>query len=157
MEATINAGVKVDFATPREVRDIVSGELASWRAELARGTRYRHPGSQAAASGAGALALGGGSDQLGPLEGFVWAVTRITVTGLGAAEVINGYINDTTPILGVGAFTATVNTIIYGQRGLILNSGDKLVFAGAGLTAARNYAVALEVTELPVQLSSRLL
>lgn len=157
MEFAINAGVKVDLATPAEVREIVSSELKGWQAELVRGTRYRHPGSQAAANAAGAVNLPAAGDQLGPLEGFVWSISAATVLGLTAAQIITAYINDSTPLMAKGVFSANVSTIVWGDRGLVLNSGDRLVLVGAGLTVGATYSVALEVTELPVQLASRLL
>lgn len=156
MEFEIQAGVKVDLASPAEVRNIVGGELASWRAEIARGTRYRNPGFPGVANGAGVLTIGPEAG-LGPLEGFVWSVTRITVSGITAAQVVTAYINDTSTILAVAPLTAAVPFVFPGERGCILNGGDRLVLAGTGLTAGGAYGVALGVTELPVQLASRFL
>lgn len=156
MEFEIQAGVKVDLASPADVRQIVGSELAGWRAEIARGTRYRHPGFPAVANGAGVLNVGPEAG-LGPGEGFVWSVTRIMVSGITAAQVVTAYINDTSPILAVAPLTATIPYVFPGERGCVLGGGDRLVFAGTGLTAGGAYGIALEVTELPVQLGSRFL
>ena len=158
MEFEIQAGVKVDLASPSDVRRIVSSELAGWRAEIARGTRFRHPGALANADAGGLLTLPPQNNPLGPLEGFVWSVSAATVLGLTAAQVLNLYVNDVTGLMAKGTFTATANTVVFGDRGLVLNGGDRLVLnSPAVLTANGAYSVALEVTELPVQLASRLL
>lgn len=150
MKMKIQAGAEIETVTPKEMTDI----LAGWQAEVLRGARFIHPGAVGTATAAGVLAIGV-KDPIGPREGFIWEVTRITTTGLTAAETLTVSINDQSPIMSAGVFTATVPQLIYGQRGLMLNAPDKLRFDGAGLTANKDYYVALQVTELPVQLGGR--
>lgn len=158
MEFRIDAGVKVDLATPAEVRQIVHGALSGWQEELMRGTKFRHPAAYGIAAAGGALLVDATSPTtVGPAEGFIWSISRITVTGLTAAQTLGVFVNDNSPMMAAGTFTATVNTIIYGDRGLVLNGGDRLVLNGVGLTAGGAYIAACEVTELPVQLRSRFL
>jgi hypothetical protein len=152
MKVEIQAGAKFETLTPQEMSDILSG----WQAEMLRGARFLHPGAVKTVSGAGVLAVTA-SDNLGPREGFLWEVTRVMVSGLTAAQTANAFVNDASPIMAVGLFTATAPQIVYGQRGLILNAPDKLLISGTGLTANADYYVSMQVTELPVQLAGRLL
>lgn len=152
MEFEIKAGAKLDLLTPKEFRDILSG----WQAELARNVRYRHPGFPAAADGTGLLVVGS-SAQLGPAEGFMWDVGRIMVSGLTAAQTVTAFINDTSGVMACGLFTATAPQIVYNSRSLILGGGEDLVFSGTGLTASGPYPIAMQVTEIPIQLAPRLL
>lgn len=152
----IQAGAKLDLASPGEVRSIVDEAFRGWQVELARGTRYRRAGALPVATGAGALSLSP-SDNIGPAEGMVWSVGRITVTGLTAAETITAYVNDTSALFAVFTFTATINAVFPSERGLMLNPGDRIVLSGAGLTAGKQYGVSVEACEVPVQLASRFL
>jgi hypothetical protein len=153
MEVEIKAGAKFDMPTAKEIRDM----LAGWQAELARNVRLRHVGTLGAATAGGVLTIGPDAG-LGPNDGFMWEVTRVMVSGLTAAQTVAGFINDTSGLLACGVFAAgAASQIIYGQRGLILQGNDRLIFSGTGLTASGPYPVALQVTELPVQLAPRFL
>jgi hypothetical protein len=166
MKVKLAANAELDLLTAGEVADVLATARTAWTAELARGVRFRRPSMQGIVTAGGTLRIGGGQSASGydggPAEGMMWSVSRVTVRGLTAAQTAQLYLNDVSDLLVVGTFGSGVpaqlaNQILYGERGLVLNSDDKLIVDGTGLTAGATITVALGVAELPVQLAWQLL
>jgi len=153
MITEIKAGAKIDTITADELREV----LRSWQAELTRGARFRRRSMYGVVDAAGALAIGGGEDGVGPAEGMVWAVTRLSVAaGTMVAAGLNVYANDANPgsLLwrGLGS-TTDGNNITPGDHAIVLNSGDQIIVTGAGLTVAEQVVVNLTAKEVPAQMA----
>lgn len=100
--------------------------------------------------------VGGAAVQLlgeGPPTGFAWAVQRITVAGLAAADIVSLY----RAVASTSAQTAdNLLTIVTGaaptwhpgRTGLILQDGERITAAGSGLTASGQVTLTGEVIQL---------
>lgn len=86
----------------------------------------------------GVLLIAGAGDVAGPMTGYNWAIQRLTVAGLAAADVVSLY-------RGTGAAGVQPNNLLNnvtgasptwhpGRTGCILNDGDSVLAAGTGLT-----------------------
>lgn len=87
---------------------------------------------------------------IGPPEGFLWSVMKLTVDTGGAGKW-QGYVNNVTP---ANIVTATVDptvspTVEFGKAQLLLHSSDKLIIANAG-AGAPSYPVAVMVHAIEV-------
>ncbi len=146
MKTKLTAGATLDFLTADEMKDV----LRNWSAELMRGAKFRRRAILGTVSGAGDLLIPGPSeDTFGPAEGFVWAVTRITVGGLDTAEVVTIYVNDVSPSQIIGVNVGLGTQIPTTDRGIILQPGDSLIVSGTGLTAGAQIAINAQIKEVP--------
>lgn len=142
MKIKLHAGAELETLTAAELR----GELRAWSGEVLRGARFRRRSWIGEGAGA-ALQIRGD----GPAEGFVWAVTRLTVSGAGfdpLSQKVNVYLNEATPTqlqyaeLNYNAFP--------GDHGIIVEPGDALLFAVTGTVAAgAQVIVTATVKEVP--------
>lgn len=149
MKAVINAGVEVDFLTPKEHQDQLAAGLRSWSQELGRGVRYRRLALYGTVPAAGStVTIPGTNDDgnAGPSDGFMWSIRRLTPHNLGEGTLAV-YLNDAQPSnLVVPALT----TLLQFEPGaLVLHSTDQLVITGTGLTAEARITVTAGVKEAP--------
>jgi hypothetical protein len=149
-EVEFKLGAKLDMLNKSEMRET----LAAWWAEIARGVRFRRFNGQATVAG-GVWDMG---TRVGPREDFVWAVTRIAVTGGGlvlGTDTWQVAVNEAQPgsIVGTG-FTRNAP---FDVPTLILNGGDLLRVNGVGTGAGTDVAVSGAAIEVPTQLSWQLL
>jgi hypothetical protein len=77
---------------------------------------------------------------LGPRDGYAWAVQRLTVGGLSSGDLVSIYKGPgisvaIDPTLLVQVLTNTTPTWIPGRTGLMLFPGDTIVVNGTGLQA----------------------
>jgi hypothetical protein len=131
----LEVGAELDLLSPKEFKDGLRGHHDSWLAEMAQGFKemrfnlYQVPV-------AGEICMGGDAvegAQIGPREGYVWAIQRISVLGSDATDVIS---------LTIGmAFVAHLLTAnpsyhTFGKQGLILHPGELLNFVGTSIGSA---------------------
>lgn len=143
MKFKLTAGAELDLITKEELR----GELRAWHQEVRRGPKFTRRSFVATGTGS-ALSFTGD----GPAEGFVWAVTRLSVTGPGfdpATHRVSVYINEATPTQLV--WVDLIGNASIGDHGLILNGGDSLVFVvtGGNPTSGAQLAVTATIKEVP--------
>lgn len=79
---------------------------------------------------------------LGPPDGFAWAVQRITAAGLAAADIISLYrgvpsSGTVDPSNFMNVLTGTAPAWHPGRTGLMLQPGESIVASGTGLTATQ--------------------
>jgi hypothetical protein len=96
VKVEIQAGAKIDILTPDEMKHMLRG----WMAETIRGVKFIPFSGQIAKAGA-TFTIGPNTQlpagNLGPAEGFYWAVMSVNVQGPGiaAADTFVIYDNDT--------------------------------------------------------------
>jgi hypothetical protein len=160
VRVNLQLGAELDVLTKDEARAALDGALANWQAEFARGRRYRRFSAQAAVVG-GAITIGPGvdGDGLGPDEGFVWSVKRLTVSGFSAAnDTVDLFLNDRsgTTLVEPGiarAGSSTGGVRKWGSNQLVLQAGDRLLISGAGLAVeTTRIVVAGQTLEAPAAL-----
>jgi hypothetical protein len=161
----ITAGAHIDTLNKDELRDVMRTVTQDWFNQVARGDRYRRF-SGAGEIGAGALVVGGPTFRdanMGPAEGFVWAVQRIAVEGLTTytgdplaltTEPVALFLNDDGPSSLV--HPAIVGYQEFGEHELVLYPGDTLLVTGAGLAATGTVTVTGQAREVPMPLAWRL-
>lgn len=140
MKVKLTAGAELDMITADEVRR----ELRAWHTEVTRGAKFRRRSLAGAVNGAGELLI---TDD-GPGEGFVWAITRLSVAaGLAADQSVSVYMNDANPSSLV--WSGLVDNATPGDHGIVVTSGESLVIAGTGLTAGWAVVVTATIKEVP--------
>lgn len=158
----INAGVTIEVATPQEVGNIVASQLAGWRAEIARGVRFRDLSMHTVAAG-GLFTTDPISTQVqeqqGPEDGFVWSVLHVLPNDAGitvGTDKYSVYADQVSPSRAKAV--NVVNAITWDPCVFTLDAGQKLVVAGAATGGAGlQVTIAFSVIELPVQLAWQLL
>ncbi len=164
-EVTLQAGAKLDMLNKRELKAALDATTRDWFNQVGRGDRYRRISAKGTIA-AGALSIDGVSatnQQLGPAEGFVWAVQRIAVSGLtivsgtpavAVSEPVQLFLNDDGPSSLVHPALAGYED--FGQYSMVMYPGDTLMVRGAGLTSTGEVTVTGQVREVPMPLAWRL-
>lgn len=123
-------------------RDELRAELAFSTQErerqLARGAKYLRFPPLSGDVAFGALAIDGSAEGIGPREGFLWTIRRITVTGLIAGvtpDAVNLFRNSPTGI-PVWQFNGNSPFQTFGKLELVLLGGETLSLANAGVMTA---------------------
>jgi hypothetical protein len=152
----ITANADIDLLTKEEVAEVLSG----WMAEIARGVRFRNFSGQTVLAG-GVYTIGlSGQDPIGPREGFLWSVVRISVSGAGVAaagtDLYSVFDSEVSPSKLVASGLTRGKE--WNTGGFVLDGGSQLVVSGVGTgTAGAPVVVAGQAIEIPVQLAWRLL
>lgn len=125
----------------RKISDVVERQ---WQIELrlyqAIFTRVIPPKTKTVS--AGSVTITSTEHDLGPPDGFAWAVQRLTAAGLAAADIVSFYRGvpssgtiDNSNFLNV--VTGTAPAWHPGRTGLMLQPGESIVASGTGLTATQ--------------------
>lgn len=150
MRTEIKAGAFLDAVSPTELATHLDRFTADWYQEKARGiTIARFDSFGTVASTAVTIPPVGAAEPIGPFKGFAWLVQSIRVSGLATGDVISIYRNVANGNKFVGTMTFSVPYIGFGSKGLILLGEEKLVFAGASLTASGDITVNGEGIQCP--------
>ncbi len=155
MKFKIQAGAELDLLTAGEVRGELDRFAANWRAEVARGIRYRRFSIFGDTDGSGVLALGESGDQrAGPSTGFCWLLKRLSVGGgyTPASQSIAFYHSSPNPSSLIDPDLGAVQD--YEE---FFAPGETLVFAGTSLTASTRIWVTGQVLEAPEALAWKLI
>lgn len=144
----LEIGAELDVLNSGELAKGLGESQASWFRELARGLKViRFPQPLRAVPSGGVISIGGDAadaNQLGPREGFVWMVQRISVFGdqtTDTVQLFRGSEFITRIPLTTGSFSP-------GSHALLLHPGELLKVTGTGLTSA-SITVAGEAIEAP--------
>jgi hypothetical protein len=136
--------------------------LGKMNASLARAEQYSARMQQAVmylpilaqvqAVASGAVLFASKEHDLGPPDGYVWAVQRLTVAGLTGTDVCSIYkgpplAQSIDPSRLANLVTATAPTWNPGRTGMVLYPGDSILVSGSALAAA-SVAVSGEVIQL---------
>lgn len=155
MKVKIAAGAEFDVLTQKEMEQSLKGMMTSWVSEVSRGDRYRRFSVFGDIADT-ALSIGGTPAQdIGPDEGFVWAVKRLAIANYDpTAESLDLYINGTDSSAVVEPGLARYSS--YDANQLVLYPGERLWVAGTDLTSTGRVWVTGQARELPISLLWRL-
>ena len=167
-DVKLQAGAKLDVLNRHELKTVLDQATRDWFNQVARGDRYRRFSTQGTIDGSGNLLIDGAqqkNQQLGPAEGFVWAVQRLSVFGLtsttgtpkvATSEPVQLFLNDNGPSSLV--HPALAGYADFGSYSLVMYPGDTLLFQASGLTTAAGTIVTVtgQVREVPLPLAWRL-
>lgn len=91
MKIKLDVGAELDLLSPGEYKDGLESLNRTWFEEMGRGLKHIRFMTHATVT-AGAFAVGAplqpDGQLLGPREGFVWSVDRITVSGLATGDTV---------------------------------------------------------------------
>lgn len=155
MRFKIQAGGTIDVATREEVRQEIEAASASWFAEVARGDRFVRFAVEGDPAGGGNTLIGEyAHDRIGPREGFVWSLKRLSVTGYDpAADSLRLYAgsesDSATIIPKLDMFHA------FADNAVVMYPGERLLIAGT-VTGGSRIWVTGQARELPLALAWRL-
>lgn len=142
-------GAKFNFLDHHELGAALNNHTASWFKEMARGLKHMQLPVQLGSVSSNNVAIPAvGGEAVGPRPGFIWAVQRLSVTGLSTNDVLGVYRNSADPMNFVGTVTAATPYTLFGDKGFLLKDGDRLVFANIGnLTATGQIVITGEFIE----------
>lgn len=157
MKAKLTAGAEFDFLTKGEV----DAALRGWMSELVRGIKYVPIGMQTLKTAAtftiGPNSVLAGGGQLGPAEGFCWAVMSVNVNGPGiaAADTFTIYDSDVSGTrVRVPLLTNAGKSFQKGE--FVLQGPGKLFVTGGSTGAGNEIFVSGTAIEVPEQLKWQL-
>jgi hypothetical protein len=140
----IQAGATIETTTPKEVAELTKIAYSDSFQEMARGVKPMRFSGQGTVTGGSAVTIPapqGGQLAMGPSEGFVWRVDRVSAYGLAAADSLAvhrtvadgsafiGYIQGATgyldvpeaPLLYGGEFLTVTGSALAATGVLLLN------------------------------------
>lgn len=170
MKVQLALGAELDILTKKELGEELRAAHQRWQQQVhAWELGKKHQGlpvARGVADGSGHLTLGSTTDPdqvyLGPREGFVWQVVRVSVGIMASSDVLAIYKGEP----GNGHFVAELGGgpgggVFTPSRGLLLKPGDYLVLSTQGLsgslTAGTSYAVSGEVYQVPAEMVGKLI
>jgi hypothetical protein len=153
VKVKLNAGAELDLITAAEVRKELDHARASWIGEVSRGVRARRFSFTGDSDAAGALLMGNAGDPVGPDQGMVWLLRRLSITNYNpaGADVLALYHGDNQGSAVIVPKLATWQT----DMDEILMPGDRLVVAGTVAVSTRVWVTGM-VKEAPAALLWRL-
>jgi hypothetical protein len=94
---------------------------------------------------------------LGPEDGFVWTIQRVTIDGLttGTDKVIF-YRNYVAPYNRLYSVTGATEFYTPGSHASVLRGGDQLIASGTGLASTGTLTLSGEAFEAPAQMIAKL-
>lgn len=95
---------------------------------------------------------------LGPEDGYVWAIQRVTIDGLTVnTDVITFYRNIASPNNHLYSVSMPpLESRHPGGHGSILRGGDQLIAVGSGLTSTGTLTLTGEAIEVPAEMIAKL-
>lgn len=169
MRAKLDFGAEIDLFNKDEfdsgLREFEHRWMERSRIQEAGKKHLNLPIMRGTADNNGGITIGSTEtpDQVpvGPREGFVWQVVRLSVGVMGSSETIALYKGE----VGNDRFVAVINGGSGGglwssSHGLLLHPGDHLVLAtrqlAGGLAANKAYSVTGEVYQTPAEMVGKL-
>lgn len=148
----MKAGAEIETLNQAELIDALGQTTTTWFQEEARGFTTARFSNVATVVGANVQVPKANDDVFGPEQGFAWRVSRISVSGLSANDVLSVFREAATPMNFLCYLTATAP--VFPGKGIILRSGEKLLIANtAALTATGDIVVtgeAVQCSELDI-------
>lgn len=92
MKFRLDAGVELDLVTPSELKDAFTSHNRGWFEEMAAGVKHLSLPLASQVPVAGTVQIGAmiqpDGPILGPRQGYVWALERVTVAGLKTGDTV---------------------------------------------------------------------
>lgn len=148
----MKAGAEIETLNQAELLDALGQTTTTWFQEEARGFTTARFSNVSTVAATNVQVPARDDDRFGPEQGFAWRVSRISVSGLSANDVLSVYRDKATPLNFLCYLTATAP--VFPGKGIILRSGEFLVVANtAALTATGDIVVtgeAVQCSELDI-------
>lgn len=150
-ETMLRAGATVDLLNHHELRKTLAEQIAQTQAEFAIGVKPMRFQATGTVSGAAVTIPAAQNMQLklGPSEGFIWKVERISAYGLATGDVLQVHRTVTDGSAFLGNLTAAQGYLHIGGEGMLLYGGEFLTLTGSSLTATGQLVVNGEGIEVP--------
>jgi hypothetical protein len=160
VKTKIAAGEVIETSTPAETRHAMHEVVSEYFQEQARGVGPWRFASQPVTVAGGIVRIPStGDNECGPNNGFVVQVRTIRIKGLSSGDVVKVFRNSASgEQVDEGVMPATGTLLVLKEsKGLLLTSGEQLVFTGAGLTATGDITISCEGSEVPAPDAYKLL
>jgi hypothetical protein len=135
----LEIGAELDLLAPKDLRAELDQSAAGWFRELARGLKViRFPQPLTATVSGGAVTIGAeqpDAPPLGPRQGFVWMIQRISVWGDQSTDDILLYRGSDSANQFIARISLATGIFTPGSKALLLHPGEQLLFTGTGLTS----------------------
>jgi hypothetical protein len=140
MKIRLDAGVEMDLLSPDEFSKGLEAHNRSWFEEMAAGVKHLSLPLASAVPAAGAVSIGASVQPdgtiIGPREGYVWSLERITVSGLKTGDTVQLWKSS----LGMERLLATLTPPPSANRAVGGLWGVFLAGAAGGVTLPNTYA-----------------
>lgn len=159
-KTVLQLGSTVETLTPGELRKELAATSQEFFRQFGRGVKYLRFGPEPATIVNGAFTLDGSATSgLGPREGFVWTIRRITVWGLAdgtTPDIANLYRNQPSGI-PVWQFNGNNFAYTWGKLEMLLLPGETLSLASVGsLAATGTISISGDVLEVAAEEVSKI-
>jgi hypothetical protein len=147
----IQAGATIETTTPKEVADLTKIAYSEAFQEMAMGVKPMRFAATGVITGGSAVTLPaaqGGQLPLGPSEGFVWRIDRVSVYGLASGDSLQVHRTVTDGSAFLGNITADQGYLDVPEAPL-LYGGEFLTVTGASLAATGTLILNGEGVEVP--------
>lgn len=159
---TLKAGAEIDMLSQAELDRSLRNYFANREIARLRGIKHmRLPEVLTGKASGNAISLGvdKGQPPVGPLQGYIWSISRLVVTGLTAGaspDVVNLYKTSATgPILW--AFDGNHFGYTFGKLQVTLYGGETLALASSGtFNSTSQVILSGELIEVPAELIGKL-
>lgn len=158
MRSTLELGAQLDTLDRGELRSELAAHAQERYQQFARGIKYLRFGPFTTPIASNAFSLDGtGAGQnrsIGPREGFIWSVRRITVTGLttGTTPDVANLFRGNPSGIPVWQFNGNNFAYTFGKTELLLLAGEVLSLANQGnITATGNVTISGDLLEVPAE------
>jgi hypothetical protein len=138
MQTRLEIGAQLEMLTRSELGSELAAQTQEIFRQQARGCKYMRIPTTSVAIAASAFSLDGSGAGLGPREGFVWSLRRVSVDGLTAGatpDVANLFRNGPTGIK-VWQFNGNNFAYTFGKLELLLLPGETISLVNSGTIAA---------------------
>jgi hypothetical protein len=138
MRTELQIGAQLETLTRGELSSELSAQTQEIYRQQARGCKYMRLPTTNVTIASSAFSLDGSGKGLGPREGFIWTIRRLSVDGLTAGatpDIANLYRNGTSGVR-VWQFNGNNFAYTFGKLELLLLPGETLGLVSSGTIAA---------------------
>ena len=154
MKSTLELGSHIDTLDRSELRDELAVHAQDRFRQFARGVKYLRFGPFGTHAVSSAFAIDGTQLGIGPREGFLWSIRRITVFGL-----VGGTTPDTALLyrnqaagIPIWQFTGNSQFATFGKMEIALLGGETLSLASSGTIASTGLiSISGDYMEVPAE------
>jgi hypothetical protein len=161
----LRVGGHIDVLDKRELDDALTKQTKALLA-AAEGVKHFYFSATGLISGGATVQIPGPQSgsvgqlqqpTLGPEDGYVWTIQRVTIDGLTTAtDKITFYRNYVSPQTHLYSVTGQTEFYHPGSCASVLRGGDQLIAAGSGLVSTGTLTLSGEAFEAPAEMIAKL-
>ncbi len=152
-KSQLSANSVIETLNQEELSQALTKQTTTWFQEQARGFTTARFAAISTIVSQNVQVPAHDDEVFGPDQGYVWAVQRVTVSGLISNDSLAIYRSAISPMNLLGSVSAANPSTFFGSRGVILRGGEKLILSGNTLVATGDVVVngeAVQVSELDI-------